>query len=215
MPMLRRPSLSLLAVLGLGLTAGACADDPPPPKLFQEDGTWSVVRYDLTGGGQLREVDVMTRRDAFMLHFDASAKVVTTAACIESPADNVSNSLCLINPQDTRWDCRCFAYDFVREEQLWQEFNAGDLPPKVSLSSSDDAAAGDSEGGGGGGDNETYVTVGEVPDVSSTYSFRPLPDGVFGSNGMSSRFIVQKKANSLFDRVFDDPDGRATCTPCI
>lgn len=213
---------TLLVLAALGLTVGACQDDPPTPKLFQEDGTWSVIRYDIEGNGELREVDTMTRRDAFMLQYDATEKVVTTAACIETDADNVSNSLCLINPDDTHWSCRCFGYDFVREEQLWQEFNAGDIPPKVSLSSADDPPAGDGggtgtsggDGGGGGGDNQTFITVGELPDVNSTYSIRPLPEGVFGSDGETSRFVVQKKADSLFERVFEDPD-RAPCTPCI
>lgn len=218
----RRPSLLVLAALGLGLTAGACKEDPPTPKLFDEQGTWSVIRYDLEGNGDLRDVDVMTRRDSFMLQFDAAEKVVTTAACIETDADDVSNSLCLINPQDTRWDCRCFGYDFVREEQLWREFNPGDIPPVVSLSASEDpppaggtGGTGTGGGDGGGGDGDTLVLVAEIMDVNSTFNFRPLPEGVFGSDGVVSRFVMQKRADSLFEKVFEDPEGRAACSPCI
>lgn len=216
--MLRRPSL-LVLVSSLGLCAGACKEDPPTPKLFQEQGTWSVISYDLDGSGTLRDVEVMTRRDSFMLQFDSAEKVVTAAACVESDADDVSNSLCLINPQDTHWECRCFAYDFVREEQLWREFNAGDIPPTVSLSAADDPPAGDATGtasdGGGGGDGDTTVNVAEIMDVNSTFNFRPLPDGLFGSDGVVSRFVLQKRADSLFDKVFDDPEGRTPCAPCI
>jgi hypothetical protein len=213
MSMPRRPSLLVLAALGLASTVGACKDDPPPPKLFQEQGTWSVIRYDLEGNGQQRDIDVMSRRDAFMLYFDASERVVQSAACVETDLDTVANSLCLINPDDTHWSCRCFAYDFVRDEQLWREFNAGDMPPDVKLSDMDDADAGDS--GGGGGDGDTLVKVSELEGVSSTFNFRPLPEGVFGSNGENTRFVMQKRADSQFDRVFDDPDGRPGCEPCV
>lgn len=217
MPMPRRSSLFVLAALGLGLTAGACKDDPPTPKLFQEQGTWSVIRYDLDGA-ELREVDTMTRRDAFMLQFDAAEKVVTAAACIENEGDDVSSSLCLINPLDTRWDCRCFSYDFVREEQLWREFNPGDIPPEVSLANAEDepdGGSGSGSAGGGGGGEDTLVNVSEVMDVNSTFNFRPLPEGVFGSDGVVSRFVMQKRADTLFEKVFEDPEGRAPCTPCI
>ena len=47
----RRPFLLLVV---LGLTASACKGEEPTPKLFDEDGTWSLVRYDLEGTGDLR-----------------------------------------------------------------------------------------------------------------------------------------------------------------
>jgi hypothetical protein len=223
MPMSYRPSLFVLGALGLCLT-GACQDDQPPPKLFQEAGVWSVVSYDLEGTGSQQDINNANRRDAFMLSFDSHAKVVTTAACIESDGDTVADAPCLLSADTTRWDCRCFGYDFVSEEMLWREFNAGDLPPKVSISEADDPPApmggsesGGSEGGGGGGggDGDTLITVAEIMEVASTYNFRPLPLDVFGSNGDSSRFVFQKRAGSVFDKVFDDPDGRPTCSPCL
>lgn len=215
----RYPSSLVLGALGLCLTVGACKDDPPTPKLFEEDGVWSTVRYDLTGGGSLTAVDTANRKDAFMLSFDAAERVVTTAACIERDSDTPANSTCALTPSTTRWDCRCFAYDFVREEMLWREFVPGDVPPTVSLSAADAPPASDDtgtgDGGGGGDDLDTNVFVADVMEVGSTYSFRPLPDGVFGSNGESSRFILQQRAASVFDRVYDDPQGRPTCEPCV
>lgn len=221
--MLRCPSLFVLA-LGLCLTAGACNDDPPPPKLFDEDGVWSVIRYDLEGTGELRDIDNNNRRDAFMLSYDSAERVVTAAACIERDTDTAADSPCDLTPDTTRWACRCFAYDFVREEMLWREFNAGDIPPTVRLSEADDPPAsadsgsgsgGGSGGGGGGGEGDTLVNVAEIMDIASTYNYRPLPDGLFGSNGETSRFVLQKRAGSVFDRVYDDPEGRATCEPCV
>lgn len=216
MSMPRRPSFLVLAALGLA--AGGCQDDPPTPKLFQEAGVWSVITYDLEGNGGQADVDVMTRRDSFLLQFDNTARVVTTAACIETDADTVADSLCLINPDDTHWSCRCFGYAFERDQQLWREFNAGDTPPVVMLT--DEGEAGDAgtstaDGGGGGGDGDTIVQVSEIEDVNSTFNFRPLPEGVFGSNGISSRFVMQKRADSQFDKVYEDPNGRPPCTPCV
>jgi hypothetical protein len=121
----------------------------------------------------------------------------------------------LLDPTNTHWDCRCFAYDFEREEMLWQEFNAGDMVPSVSLSGSNDPAGGTTAGDGGAtGDGQTHITVAEVMDVNSTFNFRPLPEGVFGSDGMTSRFVLQKRADSVFDRAYEDPEGRPGCVEC-
>ena len=45
MPMRR----ALILVTVAALAAGGCKDDPPPSKLFEEDGVWSVITYDLEG----------------------------------------------------------------------------------------------------------------------------------------------------------------------
>lgn len=215
----RRPSL-VLVVLGLGLTAGACKGDPPTPKLFDEEGAWSLVRYDIEGSGDLKEIDVNNRRDAFLLSFDSHEKVVTSAACVETENDTPASSSCLLTPGTTDWFCHCYAYDFVREQMLWQEFDAGDIPPDVSLADLDEAdggeaTAGETGGGGGEATDQTLIELAEIMGVSSTYNFRPLPLGLFGSDGETSRFVFQIRADSVFDRVYDDPDGRQGCEPCI
>lgn len=216
----RTPFPLVLAALGLCLTAGACKEDPPTPKLFEEEGVWSVIRYDLEGSGELRDIDNANRQDAFMLSFDTAEKVVMSASCIETDADTAATSPCLLTPSTTRWDCRCFGYDFAREEMLWREFNAGDIPPEVSLSGGGggagaEAGSGTAGDGGGGADGDTYVVVGEIMEIASTYNFRPLPEGLFGSDGQASRFILQKRSPAVFQRAFEDPDGRATCEPCV
>jgi hypothetical protein len=222
MAMPYRPSLFVLGALGLCLT-GACKDDPPPPKLFQEEGVWSVVEYDIEGNGDQMDINDANRRDAFMLSFDSHEKVVTAAACLEDEDNTVVDAPCLLSPDTTDWSCRCFAYDFVREEMLWREFNAGDPAPAVSLSEADDPPASADSGGsgsggggdGGGGDSDTLIIVSEREDVASTYNFRPLPTDLFGSDGELSRFVFQKRAGSVFDRVYDDPEGRSPCAPCL
>jgi len=211
----------MLGALGLCVTLGACKDDPPTPKLFDETGVWSVIQYDLEGTGSLKEIRLANRRDAFMLEFDPSEKVVTAAACVEPGSETPDDSPCLNSPSTTEWRCRCFAYDFVNDEMLWSEFNAGDIPPDVSLGAADEPMA-EEEGGSGtddGGDeepsDETLISVAEIMDVSATYNFRPLPMDLFGSASSTSRFILQSRTPSVFDRVYDDPDDRGTCEPCV
>jgi hypothetical protein len=31
----------------------------------------------------------------------------------------------------------------------------------------------------------------------------------------SSQFVVEARAKSTFDEVYDDPDGRISCQPCV
>ena len=71
-----RSSLSLApAILGLSLALGACNGDEETPKLFDEEGVWSVIRYDIEGSGDLKDIDTMNRRDAFMLSFDSAERI--------------------------------------------------------------------------------------------------------------------------------------------
>lgn len=212
-----RSSLSLApAILGLSLALGACNGDEETPKLFDEEGVWSVIRYDIEGSGDLKDIDTMNRRDAFMLSFDSAERIVTAAACIGDPSEDPSSSSCLLTPSETDWECQCYAYDYVGDEMLWHEFQAGDIPPEVSLANVDDAPSEDEsgDGGGGAGEDQTIVNLTGIEDVASTYNFLPLPNGLFGSNGASSRYTFQARATSVFDPVYND-EIRETCEPCI
>ncbi|MEM7154171.1 MAG: hypothetical protein AAF799_15090 [Myxococcota bacterium] len=212
-----RSSLHLVpGILGLSLVLGACAGDEETPKLFDEEGVWSVIRYDLEGSGDLKDIDTMNRRDAFMLSFDSAERIVTAAACIGDANETPASSSCLLTPSETDWDCKCYAYDYVGDQMLWHEFQAGDIPPDVSLANVDDSAPADDESGGGSGagEDQTIVDLSDIEDVASTFNFLPLPDGLFGSNGVSSRYTFQGRAGSVFDPVFND-DIRETCEPCI
>ena len=216
---------ALLAVA----TTGGCKEDEGPGKLFEEDGTWELVQYDIGDG--LAAVDAQNREEAFMLKFDAGQQVVQTAMCAENETQTPTTSLCRLLENETQWFCRCFAYAYEGDRMLWQEFQPGETPPMVTftddgMSSTPPATSGgggdtDTDGGGGGetgaapSGGGTEITVAPFGMISSTYGFRPLPTGVFGSQGASSNFIFSQKARSKFDQVFEDPDGRPSCTPCI
>lgn len=225
----------LLPLLGGLLLASACKEEETP-KLFDEAGAWTLTDYNLTGEGAPNEVNAMNRKNAFMLNFDVDAGVVQTAACVDEDMGSTTpaNSPCLLTPTDTEWVCHCFAYAFENDKMKWREFDAGAVPPMVTLDdagntpppAADDGGSGDESGGGSGGDGgsddgsapagDALITVAEVANVSSTYTFLPLPTGIFGSNGTNSRFIFRAHAPSLYNQsVFEDPDGRPTCEPCI
>jgi hypothetical protein len=224
----------LVPLFGGLLLATGCPDDEGTPKLFDESGAWSLISYNLPGDGAPTEVDSMNRKDAFMLEFDPANSVVQTASCIDEGGGLVTpaDSPCNLTPSTTAWSCQCFAYAFENERMKWREFDAGTMPPVVTFDDAggdgspppaDDGGSGGATGDDGGDESggapsggDFNIAVAEVANVSATYTFVPLPTGVFGSNGTNSRFILQRRAPSLFDRAVEaDPDGRATCEPCI
>lgn len=209
MSILRSQALLSCGVLGLSLLTAACDDDEGPGTLFDEEGVWSVVNYDLDGSGDLKEIDTMNRRDAFMLSFDPENRVVTTAACGETENDTPANSGCLLTPDTTSWFCSCYGYDFVEDQMLWREFDAGDIPPELSL---DDVVVG--EDGTTDAELGTVIQLGPIEGVSSTFNYLPLPDGLFGSNGENSRYIFQARSAAVFARAYED-EVRDTCEPCV
>ena len=223
--------------------SSGCKEEEPIPKLFEEDGVWALINFDDEGDGNSIDVtgnrlDIGGGTASFMLKFTTAMSVVQTAACVfpgdssEPEALLPGNTPCGMFDDNTEWRCRCFGYAFEREEMKWVEFTAGDTPPVVTLE--DTPAGGDGgmmtsggsgtggddddddggESGGGGADGETFVTVSEVPSVNFTYHFRPLPEGVWGSNGTTSLYRMQARVGSVFDTVDDDPM-RQSCTPCI
>jgi hypothetical protein len=210
---LRSVRTGFLSVATLLLSqAAGCSGDDGPEKLVDEQGVWSLLSYDLTGEGSLRQVDAMTRGDAFLLQFDSSNDVVTAAWCGLDESDTPSNSTCRLQPDAARWFCRCFAYAYEGSQMRWGEFDAGAVPPNVTLAGtepvpSDDEGETDANGGGGGGGGDGLIILSGVAGQAATYDFTPLPEGVFASNGETSKYRMQQKAPRLFDDV--------TCTPCI
>lgn len=226
-------SVPVRAILLCSSLAGvaACGSDGPPPPLFNEDGVWSLVQYDLGDG--LNEINPNSRKDAFLLKFNRHKKVVSAAACTSEETNNVTpdDSPCKQTPEQTEWQCRCFSYAFQEEVMQWQEFPPGTaMPPKVTfdpnLSNAGQMTAGGesgggsgSEGGSGGGDGGgvvTVITTSELPDRADTYDFRPLPAMLFGSDGSTSHYIFEQRAVTLFDDAYEDMEGRkAYCEPCL
>lgn len=203
--------------------AGGCKDEPPK-KLFDEDGVWSLVRFDIGMG--LTDVPPQQRGDAFLLKFTADQKVVETAACVSDTQDSPADSPCLIDQANTYWECSCYSYAFVKDQMQWRQFTAGSEPPEVDFDPENlGADAGEQDGGGGTGGSgggsgggepsgrDTLITVSSVIDRADTYDFRPLPKDIFASDGVVSHFVFETRARSKFDVVRDDPQG--ACTPCV
>lgn len=209
LPPTARQRICALGVFALGLGATACKDSGPG-KLFEEDGVWSLQRFTLDGGTPI-DINEMTRGDAFQLKFNAGPQVVTAAWCGSMETDDPITSTCRLDT-DAMWFCRCFAYAYEDDQMIWREFDAGNAPPDVPFDP--DAASGGGGGGTGtgtgGGDGgmtggDTLIQLGEVPNITSTYSFRGLPSGLFGSQGDVSQFIFQQKSPTIFGEVDCSP----------
>jgi hypothetical protein len=222
------PRVVLAAAIVAALLGTGCKEDPGPGKLFEEDGTYELVSYDLDGSGYT-DVRVQNADEAFLMRLDASKKVAQMAMCAENETDDPGSSQCrLSSGTDSFWFCHCFAYAYEENQMQWRQFQAGDAPPKVEFTGeggggpapTDDTATG---GSGGGGETaavdpaaDTIVNLAEIPGVQGEYEFAPLPVGVFGSDGLVARYQFQLRAPSLFDQAIDvDPEGRATCQPCV
>lgn len=59
------------------------------------------------------------------------------------------------------------------------------------------------------------VLLTEFPTIANTFLFTPLPKDIFGSDGTTSRYMMQQKATKVFDQVLDDPQERISCEPCV
>lgn len=216
---MRKRSFSLLcAMLTIAGTLQGCKDDPPG-KLFEEDGVWSMVRYDLGDGS--KEVNQTTRKDAFLLQFIEAENVVTAAACGMPGEDTPENSVCRLSPGMTAWTCRCFAYAYEESTMQWREFEAGTTPPHFGFEEPHAGdGGGDGSGTGGGGGEDTYVNLSTIATSSQTFTFQPLPQGVFGGDGTIHSFQFVQKTPSIFtgpamddNAPLIDPEG--ACEPCV
>jgi hypothetical protein len=223
------------ALIATALSTASCADDPGPGKLFEEDGVWELQSFALSGSG-LEQLS-SARGGEFLMRFDNENRVVQTAMCANNERATPTDSQCE-EVTDAQWYCRCFAYDFVEEEMVWLEFDAGSTPPMVRVADADqpagggddgdsagdtDTDGGGSESGGGGdegGDEEApatglhKLTVAEIVGAAATIDFTPLPLEVFGSDGLASKYTFVKKAPSVYNVVLEN-DERPVCEPCI
>jgi hypothetical protein len=214
MPNRLRPFLltaTPLALSALALTS-ACGGDTAPKTLFDENGAWTLVGYDIDQGS-FADLDE-NRQDAFLLSFAKSEHVVTAATCGHEGEDEPSNSLC--NLDDTSpWACRCFSYAFEDDQMLWHEFPPGSIPPPapdIDGGGADGVMATGTAGETGAPMGDTLITVGEVADVANSYTFAPLPLDLFDSNGTTARFKFEARGATLFEsRVFGMAEGNPPC----
>ena len=162
------------ALCALTVLAGACKEEGRD-VLFEEDGTWSLFQYDYEGKG-LAPFDNAARVDQFLLHFNMEAGVVAAASCLDSmDRTDLANTLCDLN----KFQCRCFEYTYEKSAMSWTE-----VEPK---------------GGTVADPKTTGISLEDYPDFNSTYLFTPLPEGLFNSDGTSSRYLFQPRGNSLFE----------------
>lgn len=207
--------LGLVMASLLGVTG--CKEETP--RLFNEDGVWQMLEFDIGGG--LKDVDEDFRKQAMLLKFRSDIGVVQSAFCAEDERQTAADSTCRIAVDLTAWHCHCYAYAFEDELMAWREFEAGEPRPSVSLEGSGDTDEDNGEDGESA--NGTWIIdVQERATTRDTFLFSPLPEGLFGSDGEMSRFTFQRKAGSLFNQVLDeeaqsDDDPNATrpvCEPC-
>jgi hypothetical protein len=201
-------------MLTIAAAITGCKDEPPG-KLFDEEGVWSMLSYDL-GEGQT-DIKADSRRDAFLMHFQPEESVVTAATCGMEGADDPRDSVCRLSEEMTGWTCRCFGYAFEESTMQWREFMAGDPPPRFSFEpqgAGDGGGGGDTSGTAGAGPgDDTYVQVQKIGESGATILFQPLPLDLFGSDGMLNRFEFVERAASTMAEVYEDP--QFACTPCI
>lgn len=192
-------------ILALPLMLTACGE-PEDLRVFNEVGTWSMQRFALDGTNW-EPVDQMARDNAFLLRFDPTegSGVVAAASCGAGGSFSVKASTCRIALESDRsWQCRCFSYLHEQKNIMeWQEFAPGDAPPPVVSETGEDGG----EGGDTEGDPSDTIAVQKDPEINGAVLFQPLPyttpvwtmDGLFNSDGMSSRYQFLQKSDTVFE----------------
>jgi hypothetical protein len=184
---MRTHKLPLLgAICALATVASSCKDDGPVP-LFEEQGTWALILFDIPESEGLENFDVGQREGEFNLHFNTEAGIVASAGCIDSMMrTDITSTLCDI---DT-YQCRCFEYTFEESQMLWTEFvPKGGVqppePPKDSMAAKPGATI--------------AVNVEAYPEKGGTYRFSALPYGLFNSDGETSSYVFQTRGDAEFE----------------
>lgn len=161
------------ALCALTVLAGGCKEEGRD-VLFEEDGTWALLFYDLDAKG-LVPFDASSRVDQFLLHFDMENEVVAAATCVDSMGrTDITKTLCDIET----FECRCFSYTFEGNVMTWTD------RPKEGEEIADPKT--------------TTINLELYAEYKSTYRFDLLPEGLFNSDGTSSRFVFQSRGDSVF-----------------
>jgi hypothetical protein len=205
-PRLFSPRLVAIAALLAG-TAALTGCKEEETRLFDETGVWALERFSLTGG-PFEDIS-QNRKNRFLLRFNPDDAVVAAAVCHEQGTTiNVQSSNCT-NAALSTWTCRCFSYTFDESRMVWQEFEPGTEPPPVGAVGGD----GETDGGsGGGGAHELFLAA--PPDTTATYEFKSLPEGLFNSDGSSSKHVFQQKAVAIWTDVDINGDGTPDLEAC-
>jgi|GEM_PF-1345686 len=237
-------SLFLGALVATALVTTGCKDDPGPGKLFEEEGTWELVQFGLGGTGleevqNNRAKNFLLSFDEENMVVQTamcSNDETDTPANSECAGFNDSRWICQCFAYDfVEEEMAWLEFNAGETPPIVKvgesPSNSGDAGGEGGDTDTDGGSGGGESGGGesggeegggdeaGGGDEggpmagHQFVLT-ELAGTSATFDFTPLPAGVFGSDGVASKFIFQKKAASVFDVVLEDPD-RPSCQPCI
>ncbi|MEZ4450691.1 MAG: hypothetical protein R3B09_14510 [Nannocystaceae bacterium] len=193
----RKPARSALArtlaplavTLALAAAASGCQDEGYV-TLFDEAGTWSLVRFNTEGS--FAELESNNRRDNFLLFFERTSAAearpagrMAAATCVDQMGDSgLQSSTC-----DDGFLCRCFDYNYEDATMVMTEY-AGE---GQTLYTPEDGEPAPGE--------PVTIFLSEVPEAANTYGFKPLPFMLFESDGMGSEYQFQQKAASFFDKT--------------
>jgi hypothetical protein len=165
------------ALCALTVLAGGCKEEGRD-VLFEESGTWSLFLYNVDGTG-LEEFDTSSRVGKFLLHFsmiDDESGVVAAASCRDSMG-RTDLTLTLCDVPD--FECRCFDYTYEKSVMNWTErpLKGEELAePKT-----------------------TTINLSVYEGYKSTFRFKPLPEGLFNSDGTSAEYVFQSRGDALFE----------------
>jgi len=193
------PKIALIRALvatacALPILAAGCKDEPIP--LFDEEGTWVLSLFALEDGDAIGGFGSSLRQDKYMIFYDKDAKIVATAACNDSMGEQgLKQSQCDLSKESGGYYCRCFNYEFDETLMTWTEFVPEGQPAPPAPTEEDLMNGVTAPDAGVRIQLEEYS-----PDTyNDTYRYRPLPFGVFDSNGLTSQYIFQSRSGAAFD----------------
>lgn len=157
------------------LSLMACSSDEGP-IVDVEGVTWVLAGYDLDDAGSFFFKEQSCSTAVRMSYVDGAHMFMARNTTLAGVNDNSCDA------SATDFVCRCFAYSYDGDTQAWLEYAPGATPP-AGVSS-------DTEGA-------TTVTLREEGTFNGRFLFQPLPDGVLSSNGETSVYLFDQKANTL------------------
>lgn len=185
---LKRPLL-MAAPFALALLT-SCAEEPAG-NLFDESGVFALTEYSLNIGDPLTPMDDQTRGNAFLMFFSPDHGIMAAGSCASQGGtdEGITSSICNTTPFDSEWVCRCYAYEFDGDLMSMQYFAPGEDPPTLS----------DTDGDESDNDPSDTVETATIDGRPNAFEFRALPGGLFDSDGENSRYVFERKANSVWN----------------
>ena len=170
-----RPLCSVLLTALTALSLSGCKEDDGP--LVEVQGqSWTLTAYNLDGEGDYNYKQAACTTAVRLQFVDDSVIAMARNTSLAGIDDTVCSA------ESTDFDCRCFAYSYEKDVQVWKEYQPGSAVP-TDLS------------------DGTSVVLSEEGSISGRYLFEPLPAGVLGSDGEVSSYMFDRKAVSLAEQT--------------